>query len=247
MHYPNQMLLTLGVPLFLLFVVGMCILLVSLVVKKVQAVSEYTLELNLLIFCSFLAYFVFHTISWGFGLFGSMGLNRVLTAMVPLLSIISLVGFNFLISWKHKGSFPFHALIYVPVIGYILIFPFLHNPASINFNKELCRSPEMKIMNKIAIDLQKQYPDKFLYYSNPYFSYTLNINHFDQTKHLSFSDWQASKNLLPNSLVIWDNWFSVVEEHTDSTSLLQNPELRLINRYETEGLNSKNIFLVFVN
>jgi len=247
MHYPNQVLLTLGVPLFLLFIVGMCILLVSLVAKKIHVVSEYTLELNLLIFGSFLAYFVFHTISWGFGLFGSMGLNRVLTAMVPLLSIISLVGFNFLISWKHKGSFPFHALVYVPVIGYILIFPFLHNPASINFNKELCRSPEMKIMNKIAVDLQKQYPDKFLYYSNPYLSYALNINHFDQTKHLSFSDWQASKNLRQNSLVIWDNWFSVVEEHTDSTSLLQNPELRLINRYETEGWNSKNIFLVYGN
>jgi hypothetical protein len=247
MHYPNQMLLTLGVPLFMLFIVGTCILLASLAVKKIEAISNYSLELNLLIFGSFLAYFLFHTISWGFGLFGSMGLNRILIAMVPLLSIISLVGFNFLIGWKYIGRFPYHALVYVPIIGYILIFPFLHNPASINFEKELCRSPEMKLMHSIASDLQKHYKDKFLYYSNPYLSYALNINHFDSSKHLCFTDWQASKNLHPNSLVIWDNWFSVVEERTDSTMLIQNPELRLLNRYEIEGLNSKNIFLVFGN
>jgi hypothetical protein len=247
MHYPNQMLLTLGVPLFMLFIVGTCILLASLVIKKTAVISNYSLELNLLIFGSFLAYFLFHTFSWGFGLFGSMGLNRILTAMVPLLSIISLIGFNFLISWHYNGRFAYHALVYVPLIGYILIFPFLHNPASINFEKELCRSPEMKLLHSIASDLQKHYPDKFLYYSNPYLSYALNINHFDSSKHLCFTDLQASKNLHPNSLVIWDNWFSVVEERTDSTMLLQNPELTLLNRYEIEGLNTKNIFLVFGN
>ena len=75
----------------------------------------------------------------------------------------------------------------------------------------------------------------------------LNINPFDRSKHLCFTDWQAEKTLKPNSLIIWDNWFSVVEERTDSISLYQNPELRLVKRYETEGANSKNIFLVFSN
>lgn len=246
-HYPTQLLLTLGVPLFVLFILGSCLLLVGMVFKKSGLVTANSLEVRLLIFGSFLAYFLFHTISWGFGLFGSMGLSRVLTAIVPLVALVSLIAFNFLAGLKYKGAFPVHTFVSVVIISYILVFPFLHNPASIDFNHELRRSPEMLMVNKIAFDLQKQYPGKFLYYSNPYFSYTLDINHFDRSKHLCFTDWQAAKSLHPNSLIIWDNWFSVVEERTDSTMLYQNPSLRLMHRYETEGLDSKKIFLVFGN
>jgi hypothetical protein len=246
-HYPTQLLITLGVPLFMLSMVGIAAILLGIVSKKIQPIPTFKPEVLILIFGSFLAYFLFHIFSWGFGLFGSMGMSRVLVAMVPLLSVISLIGLNFLLSWKQKGKFPFQALIYIPIIGYILAFPFLHNPASIDFNKELRRSPEMELMNKIAVDVNKQYPDKFLYYSNPYLSYSLNINPFDTSKHRSFTNLNAEKGLHPNSLIIWDNWFSVVEERTDSLSLFQNPTLHLVNRYETEGTESKKIFLVFSN
>ncbi len=246
-HYPIQLLLTLGVPVFMLACTGILNVLLDLVKLKTQPLSGYGLEVRVLILGNFLAYFLFHTLSWGLGLFGSAGMSRVLTAMVPLLAVISLIGFNFLISWKSKGKFPLHALIYVPVIGYVLAFPFLHNPASINWEKDLRRSPEMNLMQTIAGDISKNQHDKFLYYSNPYLSYALNINPFDRNKHLCLTDWQVEKRLKPNSLIIWDNWFSVTEERTDSLSLYQNPELRFICRYETSGDQSKNIFLVFGN
>lgn len=246
-HYPAQLLITLGVPLFMLCITGIIILLLSLSPLKIRTISSHKLEIQLLIAGSFISYFLFHTISWGFGLFGSMGMSRVLTAMVPLLAIISLIGFNSLIGWTIKSKFPLNALIYVPVIAYILIFPFLNNPASIDWEKDLRRSPEMNEMHSIANDISKSNPGKFLYYSNPYFSYAFDINPFDRSKHLCFTGWQVEKKLEPNSLIIWDNWFSVVEERTDSILLYQNPELRLVKRYETEGINAKNIFLVFSN
>jgi len=246
-HYPAQLLLTIGVPLFILSVVGIIILLLNLFAPKIRTVAANKPEVQLLVLGSFIAYFLFHTISWGFGLFGSMGMSRVLTTMVPLLAVISLIGFNFLIDWRFRSKFPLQAIIYVPIIAYILIFPFLSNPASIDRKKDLQRSPEMKIMHIVASDINKSYPNKFLYYSNPYFSYALNINPFDRSKHLCFTDWQVEKSLRPNSLIIWDNWFSVVEERTDSIILYQNPELHLLKRYETGGENPKNIFLVFGN
>jgi len=246
-HYPTQLLLTLGVPLFMLSLLGIAVPLMSMAVNKIRLVSNNESEIRILILGSFLVYFLFHTLSWGLGLFGSMGMSRVLTAMVPLLAVISLIGFNFLISWKYNGSFPLQALVYIPLIGYILAFPFLHNPASINWEKELQRTPEMNLMQTIAGDLNRDYAGKFLYFSNPYLSYSLNINPFDKSKHLCFTDWQFERKLRPNSIIIWDSWFSVVEERTDSTSLLQNPDLRLLKRYETDGANSKNIFLVFGN
>jgi len=246
-HYPTQLLLILGVPIFLLACTGILVLLMDSTFVKINFLTVSKLEVRLLVLGSFLAYFLFHTISWGFGLFGSAGMSRVLNAMVPLLAVISLIGFNFLISWKSTGKFSLHALLYVPVIAYILAFPFLRNPASIDWKKDLRRSPEMNLMQTMAGDISKNQQDKFLYYSNPYLSYALNINPFDKSKHLCFTDWQAEKKLKPNSLIIWDNWFSVTEERTDSLSLYRNPELRFMSRYETSVDQSKNIFLVFGN
>jgi hypothetical protein len=246
-HYPNQLVLNLGVPIFILVCLGMLILILDLMRVKIWKPNPFRLEVYLLIFGSFLTYFLFHTLSWGLGLFGSMGLNRVLVAMVPLLAVIALIGFDFVLNWESKGKFPYHTLITVPFVIYVLVFPFLHNPASINWVKELHRTPEMNLMQNIAADLKKNHPDRFLYYSNPYLSYALQINPFDKSKHLCFTDWQGEKKLSPNSLIIWDNWFSVTEERTDSLSLYQNPGLRLFGRYETYDTEPKAVFLVFGN
>jgi glycerol-3-phosphate acyltransferase PlsY len=247
MHYPNQMLLTLGIPVFMLACAGFVVLILDILKVKIPSLEKNKLEVRLLILGSFLAYFLFHTFSWWLGLFGSMGMSRVLIAMVPLLSVIAIYGFNFLTRWKIQWKFPVQIVLTVLLIVYVLVFPFLHNPASINWEKELRRSPEMNLMHTIAVDINKHKQNRFLYYSNPYFSYALGINPFDRSKHLCFTDWQAEKRLKPNSLVIWDNWFSVTEERTDSLALFQNPELKLISRYETQGDKAKNIFLVFGN
>jgi hypothetical protein len=246
-HYPVQLLLTLGVPLFLLFVTGLVSIVLKWAGRKRSSFSDKSPDIQLLLLGIFLSYFLFHTFSWGFGLFGSMGMSRVLTAMVPIMGVISLFGFNSLTGWKYKGEFPLHSLVYVPLICYILIFPFLHNPASINWQKELRRSAEMTLMQSMAGSIEKVFPGRYLYYSNPYIGYALNINPFDQSKHQSLNFALAEKKLKPNSLVIWDNWFSIVEENIDSLTLKQNPELKLINRFKTEASGTKNILLLFAN
>lgn len=246
-HYSTQLLLILGVPVFTLSLIGISLIILNSVTKRVKLINGFQLEVRLLILGSFLVYFAFHTVSWGFGLFGSMGLNRVLTAMVPLLAVISLIGFSYLSDLVKTRNLTFQIIATVLIIGYVAVFPFLGNPASINWEKELRRSPEMIVMHTIASDLNKTYPGKFMYYSNPYLSYVLNINPFDPLKHATLSYWHTENKLQPNSLIIWDNWSRVENENTDSLSLYQNPELRFIKRYEATGPDSKNIFLVFSN
>jgi hypothetical protein len=246
-HYPTQLFITLGVPLFFLFLAGILYLLIEVINPKSPVFAEKKLEVSMLILGSFLTYFLFHTFSWGMGLFGSMGMSRILNAIVPLGAIISLFGFNFLVNWKIKPYRHLNLSLIIPVISYIVIFPFLNNPASIDRKKDLQRSPAMNLMQRISQEIRKENPDKFLYYSNPYLSYSMDINPFDTTMHLCFTDWQNQKTLKPNSLVIWDNWFSPVEERTDSLQLLANPELRLKKRYQTTDGDSKTVFLIFSN
>lgn len=244
-HYFSQLLLILGVPVFALSLVGISFIILNSFTKKVKFNGGFQAEVVLLLLGSFLAYFAFHTLSWGFGLFGSMGLNRVLTAIVPLLAVFSVLGFSFIIDLVRIRNFLIQIIVTALIIGYVAVFPFLSNPASINREKELRRSPEMIVMHTIAFDLHKKFPGKFLYYSNPYLSYVLNINPFDPSKHTTLSYWHAENKLQPNSLIIWDNWSKVENENTDSLSLYQNPELKFIKRYETPGQSDKNVFLLF--
>ena len=48
----------------------------------------------LIIFLPFLSYFCLHSFLWWKGMGGSMGLIRVITAVIPLASLICLKGFN---------------------------------------------------------------------------------------------------------------------------------------------------------
>jgi len=243
--YTQSLLLTLGVPLFVLCLAGIVLLTIGLFTGKVNPVREFRLEVQVLVLGSFMAYFIFHTLSWGLGMFGSMGLGRIMCALVPLQGVISLIALNYILSIFSAGYEKPGIIFIALLLGYIIIFPFLHNPASFNFNKNFRRSPEMTLMHQIAEDLEKSDPGKFLYYSSPYMSYALDINHFDSSLHSSFSMRKAENKTRPNSILIWDSWFSVVEEQTDSTSLLSDPGLKLLSRYKSPGNPNSSVFLVF--
>ncbi len=244
-HYPGHLLLSMGVPLFLLCVTGILLICGSIFLKKTGLSSKFRNEIILLLFGSFLAYFLFHTFSWGLGLFGSMGVTRVLCVLIPLQGVISLIGLNFLANRVFTKQAIIMYSVYILFICYILIFPFMHNPASINCEKDLRRTPDMLIMHGIASEIHRSFPDKYLYYSNPYLSYALDINPFDRSKHRCFTDWQLEKSLRPNSLLIWDSWFSVSEERTDSTRLLKDSTLKLIRRYPDPEHKSASEFILF--
>ncbi len=246
-HFPVHLLLTLGVPLFTLSIIGILTLLVVPFFKTKPTLTNSYIEVLILLLGSFMAYFLFHAISWRYGLFGSMGIGRVLIAMVPVLAVVSLIGLNFITNWRHHSAFPHHAIVYLPIIGFILVFPFLHNPASIDWKKEFHRTDDMMLMHKIARDISKSYPDKFLYYSNPYMGFALDINPFDRSKHLSLTDMKSTAKVHPNSLIIWDSWFSIIEEGTDSTVMLNTPSLRLLKRYNNDDKSKGSSFLILSN
>ncbi|NVO21718.1 MAG: hypothetical protein HXX13_18615 [Bacteroidetes bacterium] len=243
--YSETLLLTMGVPIFILCVCGIILLIAGIFSSKLPPVNAYRKETQVLLLGSFMAYFLFHSLAWGLGLFGSMGLSRIIIVLVPLGGVMALVAISFFYSWLPGRYILIGKSLFALILAYILIFPFLHNPASFNFKKDFRRSPEMNVMHQIAKDINTSFPGRYLYYSNPYLSYALNINHFDASKHLCFTIWKGRHKTLPNSLVIWDSWFSVVEERTDSTSLLSDSTLRLVRRYKDPADPKSPVFLLF--
>ena len=173
-HFVEKLIYVLGVPLLILFWMGMIAFGWKSLKKKID------LETTVLVFGGFWCFFVAHSLLWYLGIFNSMGLKRVLIGVMPLMAITMLYGFNFLTDdllkkWHipqkiTKGAFLF----------YMLLFPFTNNPAAINWKKDMQLSMEQQAAIEIANFLDNNENDHRLMYAHPYLSEVLNIDHFDR-------------------------------------------------------------------
>ncbi len=258
-HFFVQMNYIIGIPLYVLLGLGF--------VKKITAVfirkktETYCSELcsaeTLLIYGSFLDFFMAHVVFWYFGIFESMGLKRVLVSVVPLAVIVALKGYNFITispslpprgggepthktngRYSGKHLLPFgevgRGFLAVVFAGFVIIFPFVPNPASVNWKRDLSLTADQILIadavNSLQINSSEEKP--FIYYSHPYINMLLNRDPFNP---------QYNKNLINISnekrpehyFIIWDNWFSIVENGISLEQLNADPKLKQLKAFET--------------
>ena len=218
-HFIEQMNYVVGLPIYILFWVGV----LTVIWKSIK--STITIEIQMLIFFCFFSFFIAHSLFWYLGIFNSMGLKRVLIGVIPLISIIALMGFNFItdeiLENKRTPKLIFKGLI----ITYILIFPFTSNPAAIDWEKDLSLSEDQQLAKKISelVSQEKDSNQRF-YYAHPYLSEVLNIDHFNANKRVELTK-LSMDNIKSGDIVIWDNWFAVVEHGITMEFLEKNLDL----------------------
>jgi hypothetical protein len=219
-HFIDQLNYVIGVPIYFLFWVGV----ISIVVNSIK--RKLNLNILILVVGGIFAFITAHSIFWYFGLFNSLGLNRVLISITPLISIVSVIGFNFLTSSLIRIK-SIRMAVQVLLIALIIIFPFTPNPAAIKWDSAFSLSEDQKILNQSQIFTKNQLDSNQRYfYSNPYIAVTLNLNPFDSTKVIDLKK-ENLKNFKKGDVIIWDHWFSVIEfgiskESLDSNKLLEN-------------------------
>ncbi|MBK7031078.1 MAG: hypothetical protein IPH45_18580 [Bacteroidales bacterium] len=235
-HYAEQWLLTVGVPLAISSVSGILLLSFHLLARKIKEFpKEYTLLLVL-----FLANFLFHTLTWYLGLFTAFGLIRIIIPLAPLGALFSLYAMGFLSQQKHR----LFKLLTIAFIGFVLIFPFLHNPASFNFKKDFSQKPELLMMKEISQKVKQEYAGYNLYYSEPYFSHAMGINHFDLRLHNNFSEMPLDHIQSP-ALIIWDIWTSV-SFAPYVHDFEHNPDFKLIHSYVNPKDSTEVLFRLYL-
>ena len=240
--YSEQWILAIGVPLGISSVAGMALLLAGLFSNRFRYLTEGRTELYVLLPAIFLSYFVFHTLSWGLGLFASYGMIRILVPLVPLQGLISLFALQYLLRIRIAGRNAGSALVYM-FIAYVLVFPFLSNPASLKLDRDFRQSPDLEMIHQISREIKEEYPGSYLLFSDPYFSYAFGINHFDMNLHMNFTE-IADTWIKPGSIVIWDNWSSrnYVRFNYDFD---QMPGYRKLKTYNVENKNGERVFKVY--
>ncbi len=238
-HFADQLTYVIGIPVYILFSLGI-VRLVTRIVKK----EDHTRFLLLPAF-GFFSFFIAHSLFWYLGIFNSMGLKRVLISVLPFLAIHALDGLemvkNLLTKWKPiAGAIGFYLLL-----GLVVIFPFLKNHASIQW-ETMRVSKSQNITRNMCKNLTEEMRENHcLFYADPYIALTLNHDYFDNSRHqLPTPD--GLQTAKPGDVVVWENWFSVVEYGLTFNALANDPSYKFIGEQKGQEKGREIHYAIFV-
>lgn len=197
---------TFGVPQTLMAAAGLCALCIGLL--RTRSWKDFKIQIPLLLMAgSFTLYLAAHSWFWYKGLYGSAGLIRVMAAVVPMASMMCVLGLNFVMKFLPVPTWIKQACILI-ILGYVVYDPFFQHKLP------YALSERQEIMKKVAL----WYPDsgcKRVFTAHPYFVYAAGLDNFDpeQRQYLQAA---ISVPLRETDLIIWDNQFGPNECHLDS-------------------------------
>ena len=237
-HFVVQLLYVTGVPLCILFWLGI----ISTAWKFFR--KKTSVEMHIIIFLGFISFFIAHSLFWYFGICNSMGLKRVLLGVMPLIGIICLEGFNFLTEDFLKTK-TLKLILQGLIAGYIIIFPFTSNPAAINWKNDmqLTNDQQAAIQTAEFILKNKGINHRFIF-SHPYLSEALQIDCFDKNikGDIDLAEIGRAKS---GDIIIWENWYAVIENRVSKEQLDKNPDLANIYNSKINESGKEIIYAVF--
>lgn len=226
-----------GIPQFTFWVLGI-VAIVFLIKKRPISGSKQDFtppqykSILTLVYGSFFALFIAHSLFWYYGIFLSMGLSRVLNAVMPMFALIGLCGFNFIQTYLRNEQIK--RVVNALLISMLLIFPFTSNPAAIRPKKNLMLEDNQEVAANIAGFLKTQYPDHTYYLLHPQLALSLDVDYFDTTKIKDFGKYW--KEPLPkNAILIWDSWFCVVDADISLDKVDSDPRLERVKNYPAKN------------
>ncbi len=241
-----------GGMLALLFVIG-TIRILSMI-KDNNSNSEGTVKVpsneliaNLIIyFGSFFLYFIAHSFFWSRGIVGSLGLIRVMAAVMPISAILCVFGIQDLLSFTFLNERSRNILITIILIV-IIITPFMQNYFPYK------QDGEQQLISKTAAWYNASpYKQKDIYFAHPYLAHKMNIDRFDTTRirELGWLYQNATcKAVRDSSLIFWDGHFGPNESRIPLKKLMNDSNLCLLKSFvpnaEIKGLNDSP-FAVYV-
>ncbi|MEN0004356.1 MAG: glycosyltransferase family 87 protein [Bacteroidota bacterium] len=235
-HFVEQLFYVIGPILFGLWIVGLLRYLANLSALRREAktyLRDKRLE-SILVVGGFLAYFIAHSIFWYFGIFNSMGLKRVLIAVMPLCAIICLQGWQTIA--QLEGRLWSESWLSYAVLAAVLVLPFTSNKSALQLPQDFQLNAEQRLFTQVATYMQEQQllPSQHrTFYAAPYFGLLLPLDHFNPQEHLPLDSF-ALQNLQPNDLVLWDNWYAPTDNGITLEDLIDSYSLKIIQEFQAQ-------------
>lgn len=224
-YYFMQLKYSLDYPLSIMVITGVLAILHNLkrsftYLKEIRYVTLY-----FLIIPSVVLYILAQSFLWMEGMMGVLSSPRFIACVLPLVAIIALYGFEFLMQ-KVKDN----KIIYL-MLGTFIIFLVAYKPFTYG-RLPMSTGINFAVMKETTDWLKtSQYATSRAVYSDPMFSFYMDADPFDEKKYnryFSFVNIDPATTLKPGELLIWDAQFTGFEGSLPFNSVMQNKNLRLL-------------------
>jgi len=212
-----------GIPFIALLLTGLYSW-ISDILKKFSLKNE-SLILFIIITGSWLTYFAAHSFVWWRGMGGSLGLIRVIGAVVPLAALTALKGVQFVFEKIKNKKIAIGVIVFLTVAQVFLFFNKNHFPVKAD-NVD-------KLIAKSSAYLKENPQPGRVFYFNPEFVFHLGLDPYDQTK----SSWGVGDKMQPSNsmkfgdVLIWDAHFGPNEGRVSPDAVKNDKNLQLIKTF----------------
>jgi hypothetical protein len=207
-HYFQQYIFVVGVPIYGLTVLG----LVGAVIRlgRLRGLKAW-MGHGWLVHLPFGIYFLCHVVFWATGTGHSLGMSRVMLAIVPLGAVIAADGLQLFGLWVPSRWLGLRRATMALAVAYVAVFPFIPNPAALKLPTDLQLQPDQVLARNASTFLQSQGAmPRPLYGSHPSLPMFAGLDLFDSTAYRGLS--ALGLGVPSGAVMVWDNWFSVQED-----------------------------------
>jgi hypothetical protein len=213
-----------GIPLLILFTTGIGIYVYLFFTAEKKYRLQIFLEIWMLVL-TVLLFFAVHSVLYWKALFGSMGIIRVITGVLPLAAIVSLKAFDQLEKTLFKKE-SFRNVFLFLVIIFLIISNFLINQYPVP------TSPRDQNLRKAA-NWVKQTPliKQKILYTDLDIPFYLDLDPYNKKYiHLFSSEWLMGYP--ENTVLIWDSYFGTHESDVLLDRVNKTGVYKLINIFQ---------------
>jgi len=216
----------LGLPLEILFLAGIVVIFRGFFSRdRIHRVRSGSLFM--LVLFPFLFYVAFHAVLYWKAMGGSMGLERVLAAVLPLAGLVALAGYNGLEAiWGFNKYF--RAAIMTMILAAVIVTPF----RTYIFPYPL--SPEEETIRNAASWLKtSSLNGRLFFYTDNNVPYYMDVDPYQESPVLcsTIATCKALDTLPAGSVLVWDAHFGANESKIPLDSLLSKPRQQLVNYF----------------
>jgi hypothetical protein len=229
LHYVESTRYIFGFPLAVLALTGLVAWAADPLLKKEKINKEWIMEMLVIYFPAML-YFAAHSYVWWKGKGNSVGMIRVIDAVVPVVAVLGVRGWSGLMGkiplgkwWKTGITILLSIfLVSVPYRVYDIPVPVVGTQALIKEASDWLKSSE--------------YFDHKVYYYDPFWCFFLNLNPYDEKRvhEFVYRRDEPEYNIMDGEIVLWDAHFSPNEGQLPLENLMDSPGFRLIHLVRPE-------------
>jgi len=212
-----------GIPFIALLLTGLYSW-ISEIFRKFSLKNE-SLILFVIIAGSWLTYFAAHSFVWWRGIGGSLGLIRVIGAVIPLAALTALKGIQFVFEKIKNKKIAIGVIVFLAVAQIFLFFNKNHFPTKADAID--------KLITESSSFLKENPQPGRVFYFNPEFVFYLGLDPYDQTK----SSWGVGDKMQPSNsmkfgdVLIWDAHFGPNEGRVSPDAVKNDKNLQLVKTF----------------